>query len=125
MITKTEIAAFRQQLVDLQRRLSEDFRQLKEEALEPTGGEASGGLSNVPVHPADLGSHLAEGELTLTIMENEERIANDVEAALARIDEGTFGRCEACRQEIPKQRLLAMPHARHCVPCAQRLGPGV
>lgn len=42
----------------------------------------------------------------------------DIEAALGRIDAGTFGRCEACGQPIAIERLDAIPFARHCVVCS-------
>jgi RNA polymerase-binding transcription factor DksA len=44
----------------------------------------------------------------------------DIDAALARIDAGTYGLCEACRRPIPVERLEVIPHARLCVPCSAR-----
>lgn len=46
-----------------------------------------------------------------------EQTALDVRAALARLDEGTYGFCRACTQPIPAARLEIMPHTRYCVPC--------
>ncbi|TAL16310.1 MAG: DNA-binding protein, partial [Frankiales bacterium] len=43
-----------------------------------------------------------------------------VERALARLDEGTYGRCENCGNPIPKARLQAFPRATLCVACKQR-----
>ena len=43
------------------------------------------------------------------------------QTALDRIAQGTFGRCEECRAEIPRARLQAVPYARHCVACARKL----
>lgn len=43
---------------------------------------------------------------------------DDVDAALARLDAGTYGRCERCGQSVARERLLARPTARTCIACA-------
>jgi RNA polymerase-binding transcription factor DksA len=101
-------------------RLDDERARLKIEALVSCGGEAGGGLSDVPLHPADLGSHAFEEEMTLDLLENEERLIEEVGDALARIDRGAYGRCEACGAQIPRARLRALPYARHCVQCARQ-----
>jgi RNA polymerase-binding protein DksA len=118
MISEVEARAYRDRLLALIGRLDRDRSQLKEEALRPTGGEASGSLSDVPLHLGDLGSHSFEQELTLGLLENEEQLIEEINAALDRLDQGGYGRCESCGQEITKARLQALPYARHCVTCA-------
>jgi RNA polymerase-binding transcription factor DksA len=118
MFTMTNIDASRQRLLALIRRLDRDRSQLKDEALQATGGEASGGLSDVPLHLADLGSDAFEEELTLGLIESEEQLIGEINAALARMDRGVYGRCEACQRPIPRDRLKALPYARYCVACA-------
>jgi len=86
MLTQAELHAYRQRLLDVLRRLDRDESQLKDEALRATGGEASGGLSDVPLHLADLGSHGFEQELTLGLLENEEQLVQEITAALGRMD---------------------------------------
>jgi len=120
MMTQAEIDTYRQRLFALLSRLERDRSQLKDEALRATGGEASGSLSDVPLHLADLGSHAFEEDLTLDLLKNEERILEEIQAALARMDQGVFGRCETCRQEIPRDRLHVLPYARSCVVCARK-----
>jgi RNA polymerase-binding transcription factor DksA len=93
---------------------------LADEALRGRGGEASGGLSNTPIHMADLGTDNFEQEFTLGLLENEERSLQEISAALDRIEQGTFGQCEECHRPIPKERLDAIPFTRHCVDCARR-----
>ncbi len=121
MITKAETNSYRHRLRSLLSRLDRDRSVLMEEALRGTGGEASGGLSDVPVHMADLGTDAYEEEITLGLVESEEQLLSEIDAALVRLDEGTFGQCEACRQKISKARLQALPYARHCIRCAQNL----
>jgi DnaK suppressor protein len=121
MLTKAEMESFRQQLLALKKRVGGDLSDLEEEALHAVGGEESGGLSNVPVHPADLGTNNFEEALALDLLENEEKILDEVNDALARIEQGTFGRCENCGQEISRERLKALPYARYCIRCARKI----
>lgn len=121
MLSKIQIDAFKKQLLAKMKHLGREQSQLRGEAFQSSGGEASGGISNLPLHLADLGSHEAEEDVTLGLLENEELLLKEIEEALTRIDQGTFGLCGSCRQEINKERLEAIPYARHCVVCARKL----
>lgn len=46
---------------------------------------------------------------------------DQIDQALRRIDEGSYGRCDRCGRDIPRERLEALPHARYCVPCQERV----
>jgi len=120
-MTKAEIDPYRRRLLALKRRLVGDLSELEEESLRPVGGEPSGGLSDVPVHPADLASDDYEEEVILGLLENEAQLLAEVNDALDRIGRGTFGRCENCGREISRARLEALPYARYCIRCAQKL----
>ncbi len=120
-MTKTELETFRENLVALRDRHNGDVSHLADEALRRTGGGAAGNLSNMPIHMADLGTDNFEQEFTLSLLQNEEQLLEEIAAALERIKQGTFGRCEECQGEIPKPRLQAVPYARYCVECARKL----
>jgi DnaK suppressor protein len=120
-MTTAELRVFRLKLLALKKRLGGDLKDLEEEALRPIGGESAGGLSDVPIHPADLGTDEFEAEVSEGLLENENQILIDVNDALARIERGTFGRCEECEKEISKRRLEALPYARYCLEDARRL----
>jgi RNA polymerase-binding transcription factor DksA len=120
-MTQAELDNFRQQLLELRRRLRGDVSHLTSEALRKTGGEASGSLSNTPIHMADLGTDNFEQEFTLGLIQNEEQALDEITAALDRLQQGTFGRCEECHKDIPRARLQALPYARYCVECARKL----
>jgi RNA polymerase-binding protein DksA len=123
-MTKAVLETFRQELLALRNRLKGDVTNLADEALRKAGGEASGSLSNMPIHMADLGTDNFEQEFTLSLLQNEEQALDEIGAALDRIAQGTFGRCEECQKEIPRARLQALPYARHCVECARKLEQG-
>ncbi len=66
-------------------------------------------------HPADVASDVFEREKDFSILERVEAELRDVEYALRRLDDGTYGRCDACGTDIADERLEAMPATRFCV----------
>lgn len=121
MLTEADLKYFLRRLLAIKKRLVGDLSDLEEEALRSAGGEAAGGLSDVPIHPADLGTDTHEEEVTLGLLENEDQLLTEVNDALDRIERGTFGRCEECGQEISRERLEAVPYTRYCRQHAQLL----
>jgi DnaK suppressor protein len=115
----------RAELEAMAKRLGGTVRQLEHQATSPTGGEASGGISNTPLHLADVGSETYSQELGATLLENEVFVRDEVSAALQRLDDGTYGTCERCSKPIPSARLNALPYARHCVKCAAEVQAGL
>ena len=75
----------------------------------------------MPIHMADVGSDNYEQEFTLSLLENDEDTLGQIEAALERIEEATYGSCVECECRIPKTRLNAIPYTPHCVKCASNL----
>ncbi len=120
-MTSEELNQFQQQLLRLRDRITGEVTHLQGEALRASGGEATGSLSNTPLHMADLGSDNFEQEFTLTLMQNEQQTLEEIAGALDRFHQGRFGRCEECHQEIPRPRLQALPYTRYCVECARKL----
>ncbi|MBV9120831.1 MAG: TraR/DksA C4-type zinc finger protein [Chloroflexi bacterium] len=68
-------------------------------------------------HPGDEGSETFEKEKSLAMQSNLQIILNEVDAALQKFDNGTYGRCEECGTEIPYERLEVRPQATMCVTC--------
>jgi DnaK suppressor protein len=60
------------------------------------------------------------GEQQISILEVRNRMRNQIDDALRRLQEGTYGTCEDCGREISPERLKAMPFARRCVDCQQK-----
>ena len=75
-------------------------------------------LSNMPLHMADAGSDAYEIDNTLGLMDSERRILSEIDEALGRIENGSYGICEGAGERIPKKRLEAIPWARYCIQCA-------
>lgn len=72
-------------------------------------------LSDLDQHQADVGTETFDRERDLSILDQVEGELADVERALQRLDEGTYGLCEACGKPIEDERLEALPAARFCV----------
>ena len=72
-------------------------------------------LSSYDQHPGDAGSETFEREKDLSILEALETSIDEVDEALQRLDEGTYGRCEVCGRDIGNERLVARPATRFCV----------
>jgi DnaK suppressor protein len=124
MCTTLDAESYRRRLAAWRRRLRGDIADLEQEALRGVGAEPSGGLSNVPLHPADLAADAAEETVALGLLGNEEAMLAEVDAALARLAAGTFGFCEGCHEPIPRRRLEAAPYVRYCIHCEAKRGTG-
>ena len=77
--------------------------------------ESTSELSHLAQHSADVASETFEREKDFSILEQVEAELADVDRALRRLDEGTYGLGEACGQAITDERLEAMPAARFCI----------
>jgi RNA polymerase-binding transcription factor DksA len=120
IMNKQQREEYRQRLLSLANRLKGDVSGLRQSALRGTGGDASGSLSNAPLHLADLATDTFEQEMALGLLQNGQQTLGAIAAALDRLDAGTYGRCESCGKEIPAERLRAVPFASRCVPCEQK-----
>jgi len=118
---KAELKVFKDRLVSLRARLRGDVTAMAEAALSKTRTEASGDLSSMPIHMADVGSDNYEQEFTLSLMQSEEETLDQIEAALERIEDGVYGACVECDGRISKKRLNAIPHTPFCIKCASQL----
>jgi DnaK suppressor protein len=75
---------------------------------------------SIPTDREELGSDNSDQELTFTLLGSDENILDQVEAAIQRIEDGGYGRCKECGEQIPKSRLDAIPYAADCVRCASQ-----
>ncbi|HIQ21467.1 MAG TPA: TraR/DksA family transcriptional regulator [Planctomycetes bacterium] len=121
---KADTKAYHERLIRLRARFRGDVNRLADAALNKRRTEANGDLSSMPIHMADMGTDNFEQEFTLSLMESEGATLEQIEAALERIEEGTYGQCEECGERIPKKRLDAIPYATMCVKCAAQYERG-
>ena len=119
-----DVKVFKTALESLRARLRGDVSTMADAALRKTRSEASGDLSSMPIHRADIGSDAFEQEYTLSLMASEEGTLEQIEHALDRIRARTYGTCEDCGGVIAKKRLEAIPFASMCIRCAEKMEQG-
>jgi RNA polymerase-binding transcription factor DksA len=83
----------------------------QDEAASGAGGE----LSSVDQHPGDSGTETFEMEKNVSLLEQVDDELLEVEAAVQRLERGTYGTCQVCGRPIGDERLEAMPAARFCI----------
>lgn len=120
-LPKADLAKYKEKLLLLRARLRGDVHHMADVALNKNRSEASGDLSSMPIHLADIGSDNFEQEFTLSLIQSGSDTLEQIERALERIEEGTYGLCEECECRIPKPRLNAVPYAIMCVQCAEQV----
>lgn len=122
---KTDTEYFKRLLLEKRHEIVGNVNEMENEALKKSRLDASGDLSCMPIHMADLGSDNFEQEFALGLMDTERKILQKIDAALERIDKGTYGTCQATGKPITIARLEARPWAKYCVEHAQKLEQGV
>jgi DnaK suppressor protein len=77
----------------------------------------AGSLSNAPVHLADAAQDIVAD---VEILATEHDILRAIDDALARLEDGSYGKCVQCGQKIASERLAAVPYAAFCIQCARK-----
>ncbi len=114
-LTSEELEGFRTLLLEARKQLLGNVDHMQDEALRKTRSDASGDLSLMPIHMADIGTDNYEREFTISLIENETETLKEIDAALERMKNGAYGICEATQQPIGKERLMAKPWARFTI----------
>jgi DnaK suppressor protein len=111
-----EAESARRHLEAEQKRLEHLRTSLENEHLHDESEEdSSSELSHLNQHPADAASDAFEREKDFSILDQVQAELEDVERALKRLDDGSYGNCQACGEEIGDERLEAVPAARFCL----------
>lgn len=124
-LTKGDIETLKQALLEKRREILRNVTEFEDEALKKSRLDASGDLSSMPIHMADLGTDNYEQEFALGLMGSERKLLREIDEALGRIEEGTYGICEGTNNPISKARLKAQPWAKYCVEYARMLEQGL
>ena len=119
-IDTPDFTLYRQRLLALRARLQGDMTQMEDNALNKDHNKTT----SMPNHMAELGSGNFDQEFTLSLLGSEKDALDQIEAAIERIDDGSYGLCETCERKIPKARLEAIPYAAQCVRCASKQEEG-
>ena len=113
-----DLEHFRDLLMAKRREIVGDMSSMEREALRSSGGS---NLSTLPIHMADMGTDNYEQEFTLGLVETERKLLREINRALAKIQDGTFGICEGTGKPISKARLQVQPWARFSIEYAKQM----
>jgi RNA polymerase-binding protein DksA len=114
-MANSDLTLHREKLLALRASLLSDMTQMEDDTLKDHAKTIS-----IPTDMGEIGTDNAEQELTFTLLGSDEGILGQIKAAIQRIENGSYGRCQDCGKQIPKSRLDAIPYAADCVQCASR-----
>ncbi len=123
-LTKTDVEHFKKLLLEKRHEIVGSVNEMQDETLRKSRSDASGDLSSMPIHMADMGSDTYEQEFSLGLMGSERELLKEIDDALARIEAGIYGLCEGTGELIARARLEAKPWARYSIEYARRLEQG-
>jgi len=109
---------FRKRLLDERSRVQEAIDYLHEETPRSMEDETQEIQSDN--HPGDMATATLDREIDYTLEENEGRVLAAIDAALKRIENGTFGICRTCGKPIGEERLEALPYTTQCIDCKRK-----
>jgi RNA polymerase-binding transcription factor DksA len=100
-------------LIDLRTHLTEGIERHSEETLKRSAKDDAGDLSSYGQHMADAGTDTFDRDFALSMVASEQEALSEIDAAIKRIHDGTYGVCEITQKPIAKDRLLAVPFTRY------------
>ena len=118
MSATVDIEHFRQRLLDERARVREAIDYLHEEHHGSMEDETQEIMSDN--HPADVATITVDREIDYTLEENEGRVLTAIDEALTRIEDGSFGTCRGCAEDIAVERLEAVPYTTQCIDCKRK-----
>ena len=124
-LSAADIERFKQILLEKRHEIVGDVTEMQDEALKKSRLDASGDLSSMPIHMADIGTDNYEQEFALGLLDSERKLLREIDEALERIEQGTYGICIATNEPIAIARLEAKPWAKYCVEYARKLEEGL
>ena len=117
---KKDLEMFRKLVLKRKDQVIEDIQHINENTLMKSQKEASGDISGYSYHMADVATDNYDREFSLGLASNDHAVLYELDDALKRIADGSFGACEDCGCMITKVRLKAVPYARTCIKCQEK-----
>jgi RNA polymerase-binding protein DksA len=119
-VTSIDTGHFRDALLDERRRVEHALATLRDEHRGSLDDEVEETSPTNDNHLAETATATLGREIDYTLGDNAEQVLSEIDAALARIEDGTYGTCVNCGREIPRERLEANPWASLCIDCKRR-----
>lgn len=119
--TKKDLNTYRDKLFNLKDDTLGQIRDISKDTLMKSQKDMSGDISGYGIHIADVATDNYERDFNLGLVSNERKIITKIDDALKRIEDKQYGNCEMCKKPIAKIRLDAIPYARYCRKCKEKL----
>lgn len=119
-LTKKELGEFKKLIIKRKNEILENLDRISEDTLKKSQKDASGDISGYTYHMADVATDNYDREFSLGLASNERQLLYELDDALKKIEEASFGICEDCKDLITKTRLKALPYARLCLKCQKK-----
>lgn len=118
--SKNDLKKFKQLLIKQREKVVDEIENITKNTLKTSQRDASGDLSGYTLHMADVATDHYDREFSLGIASAEQRSIYEIDEALKRIEDGSYGLCLTCERPISKKRLTAVPHTKYCVDCQEK-----
>jgi DnaK suppressor protein len=119
-VTSIDTEQFRDALLEERQRVEHALTTLREEHPGSLDDEVEEVAATADDHLANTASATLGREIDYTLGDNAEQVISEIDAALQRIEDGTYGVCASCGREIPPARLEANPWASLCIDCKRK-----
>lgn len=116
---KKNLIVFKKLILKRKEELLDGLKHSLEDTLKKSPRDAAGDISGYAFHMADLATDAYDREFSLDLASNERKLLYEIDEALKKIEEGSFGICEQCKSHIAKTRLKAIPYTRLCLKCQE------
>jgi len=119
-MNKKDLAEYKKLITKRKNDILDSISRVSQDTLKKSQKDASGDISGYTFHMADVATDNYDREFSLGLASNDRQFLYELEDALKRIEDGTFGICEECKSVLSKARLKALPYARLCLDCQQK-----
>lgn len=116
-MTKQELQQLKETLVSLRANVTKQLDSVKKKEMDANLKDEDGDLSGYSFHLADQGTDTNDRERRFLGAQRDGELLHELDDALDKIDNGTYGQCESCENIIGHSRLEALPYARLCIAC--------
>jgi RNA polymerase-binding protein DksA len=123
-VTSIDTAQFRDALLDERQRVEHALATLRDDHAGSLDDEVEEVSPTADNHLGETASATLGREIDYTLGDNAEQVISEIDAALERIEDGSYGTCSNCGEEIPRARLEANPWASLCIDCKRRAEGG-
>jgi len=118
--SKKDLSSFEKLILKRKDEILDGIKHISDDILKKSQKDASGDISGYTYHMADVATDTYDREFSLGLVSNERKMIYELDDALKKIEEGTYGTCELCKSLISKSRLKAVPYARLCLKCQEK-----